>query len=345
MSENKKKREVSNKTFALFLGIGLVLLNIILIINVGYVARVFNFVPLYLFGMMSWTLFIYMLVDGVFLIVKREHLHFQNKVRVVGLVIGFVALSVLVSLMASNNLGKILFINTNEEKNHLAFFGGYNNTVWKNIFSISDGGYFHLAYLNLFSYSVGGGLFGYTLAGLLNTLFSGSQAASYIIASVTLFLAIALFFLPNLMDVIANRKEAPKKERKSDKPRKSVRSNESDIIREASYIEAKPVEEVRPQQQSQFISNPGYYQAQNMDAFSIARFHPSFDANEQQVNPETGKTVSNNQPQQETTTQKVEQAPVREEKVEQMDIFETSKPVYDEQVVTAQPIFEQEQIE
>ena len=115
MSENKKKREVSNKTFSMFLGIGLVLLSIILIINVGYVARVFAFVPLYLIGMMSWAIFVYTIVDGVFLVVKKEHIHFQNKVRVVGLVIGFIALSILVSLMASNNLGKVLFVSTIEE--------------------------------------------------------------------------------------------------------------------------------------------------------------------------------------------------------------------------------------
>lgn len=95
----KNSKKVSSiKSLYFFGGIFVCLFSVCLIMNVWYVARVFTFIPAYLFGMGSYAIYLFIYTIGMSLLFREKGVHFKKKLTIVGMILLFVAICVGLSL-------------------------------------------------------------------------------------------------------------------------------------------------------------------------------------------------------------------------------------------------------
>ena len=77
MAEEKKKFQVLKRHFTFFGGIALCLLAVVLILNVGYIARAIAFPFAFLFGLGSYVLYALLYAYGMFLFFREKGFKFK----------------------------------------------------------------------------------------------------------------------------------------------------------------------------------------------------------------------------------------------------------------------------
>ena len=288
---SKKKLEISKRSFTLFIGILLCLFSIMLILNVGYVARAISFPFLYVFGFGAYLLYLLFFINGFCLIFLDHPLLFRRKIRIPGLLFAFLGIIILITIIATKN--DPLLVLGSGGSNQRNFFNAFNDVVFKNI----NGGYFKEGFLDVFSSNhFGGGIFGYLLTALLNQL---GQVTGYIVSITLIVIGVLLILLPTVLLIVKTQMEkqglpvkedeelkGSKKPSPKKKPRRNNKNDDNritniDIISSASELDEE--DNHSNTSSSVFISsdspnnydNPSYYQSNG--TFIPARFITSMD--------------------------------------------------------------------
>ncbi len=204
MSNEKKKFETNHKYFSFFGGIAYSLIAVILVVNIGYFARVIAFPFLYLFGMCSYFIYILVYANGIFLLFKGTNMRIRP-IRIIGLVLFFLAALVLTTMFATN--GDIALSNVTGSDTPF-FITAYNNATINKLNNEVNGGYFNVGWINMFgqlsstsdsTFAFGGGFIGYFLTAALLLM---GDIGCVVIGVIVLIIGILLFFLPDLINLI-----------------------------------------------------------------------------------------------------------------------------------------------
>ena len=91
MSEENLK-PISKKQFAFFEGIALALFGIVLVLNMWYPARVLTLPFTYLFGVLSYVIYLFIYLEGMFLLFRSKGFKVKFNLRLVGIILTFIAL-------------------------------------------------------------------------------------------------------------------------------------------------------------------------------------------------------------------------------------------------------------
>lgn len=203
MNAQKKNIEKPYSSQLMFFGgIGLCLFSIILVMNVGAIARVFTFPFTYAFGICSYFIYGTIYIVGILLLFASNKLKIKHKIRIVGYVLSFLSLLILISQIYCSIDGVMLGVNNVvvDGVTTRYNFHDYFNTVTK-----IPSNYINESFVDMFvSYRFAGGYFGYALVGVLNE-FVG-VALTYIISCLILIVGIVLIFLPNIIAFYKDRK-------------------------------------------------------------------------------------------------------------------------------------------
>ena len=356
MGKKNSKFEVNNRLFAVTLGIGLFLLGVLMTINMGYVARTLTFVFVALFGMAAYLFFLFLIADGLCLIITGHQLKVGKAVRILGFILTFLALVILTTNIATK--GKVSMTGDSQ------FF-----KLYQSVYSNIQGGWYTKSYLDIIAKNpFGGGLFGYLLAGVLNQFVS--LAATYAISITALILGLGFTFMPEIILLVkiqidkssSREKDSKNKNKKSNSPSSMRRVNNIDIISEASNLDDEGTRTS--------VSSSSYNEPQNSglsfhnnfndsSSFRRAKFQPSdmIPINENSVQEKSVQPAELNtqfdrvQPQpvvEQPQPQPIVNAFVQEQPVEvpqrneQLSIFEeeNTQPI-NEQLVRAQPVYQE----
>ena len=159
MAEKSKKFIASKRHFTFFGGIAWCLLAVVLILNVGYVARAIAFPFAYLFGLGSYAIYIGVYAYGLFLFFREKGFKIRfNNFFLGGLIIFISALMIATLIVTRDNA---LTMST---------FASSYNSVLK---GIEEGKtYWNAKFINLFQGNAfGGGIIGYAIVGTFNSAF------------------------------------------------------------------------------------------------------------------------------------------------------------------------------
>ena len=347
MGKKHSKFEVNNRLFAVTIGIGFFLLGIVMTLNMGYVARTLTFVFVALFGMVAYLFFLFLIADGLCLVIKGHHLKVDKAVRIIGFILAFLAIVILTTNIATK--GKINMAGDTQ------FF-----KLYQKLFSSIDGGWYTKKYLDIIAtYPFGGGLLGYLLAGVLNQF--TSLAGTYAISISALIVGLGFIFMPEIILLVkiqidkANAKaKEPKGNKKSTSGTPSRRVNNIDIISDASNLDDEGTRNS--------VSSSSYNEPQSSglsfhnnfndsSSFRRAKFQPSdmMPINETSVEEKTNQPAPINtgferqpqafEPVDNFGAQEVVETPSRNE---QLSIFEEEnvEPI-NEQLVRTQPVYQE----
>ena len=246
MGEKKTIHHVNKKTVAFFLGVLLCLVSIILVVNVGYVARAIAFPFFYTFGITSYLIYLWFYIQGVSFLFRKKGIKVTLSWRTLGFILIFLGLSAITTLIfAKNSLPTMNFL---KEYNNVLFL---KQEGW----FASNGGYWNTLFINMFaSYPFGGGLLGYAIVGLLNT--GLKLAGCWAIAVIFCVIGLFLIFVKQLATLIQKNagKEKVKKPKKEKQVNQQVQPevevkptiayaqrNDRDMIKSASRLDDIPI--------------------------------------------------------------------------------------------------------
>ena len=186
----KQYKNVSTKGMLIMLGFFLVLLVFVLILDIGYIAKTLNFIPIYLFGYSTFALYLLMFSIGVYyvLLTKDKFVPFKWY-HVISFIIILMSIGGFASaLLASEPYDLSTFLN---QVNSL-FESYYNPYAVPFLFRNANA-------------SIGGGLFGYLYSGLFYSL--GLETAFILVITVFTFLiGLIIPFIPAIKKGVAKAK-------------------------------------------------------------------------------------------------------------------------------------------
>lgn len=239
----KKIRIVSNRTVAFFVGVFICLLGVVLIMNVGYPARGVAFPFFYLFGIISYLLYLLLYILGCSFIFRGKGIKFKFNLRFIGAILLLVAVISLTTLIQckDDGLNKDFF----NQYQYLLF--GRSEVEGVQTFTDSTGGYWKATFINMFGdYHFGGGLLGYAIIGSLLEYTSTALTYTIVILAIVLSLIFIFFHeiiwgVKKLIAFIKNKKASPKKEKPVKE--KHVRANEYEFSSENEYtsLDRRPI--------------------------------------------------------------------------------------------------------
>ena len=238
MQKEKKKFQIEKKHFSFFGGIAYCLFSVVLILNIGYVARFFAFPFIYLFGLGSYAIYIFVYIYGLILFFREKGFKIRpNNYFFGGLVIYISALMIATLIVRSTLKDASTLVMSN--------FSSEFNAVLKGI----DGGYWKSSFINLFQANpFGGGIIGYALVGLSNTVFK--TAGTWAISILVLLLGMFIIFFPTIRKIVlGNKAKAAKKAQEPRKDESMVIGNSDDIrpvSSDAIIASARSLEPVKP---------------------------------------------------------------------------------------------------
>ncbi len=333
----KKKFQINSKLENMIKGLTLCLISIILILNVGKVARTFAFVPLYLFGASYYILFALVFLYGLFRIIFRRKIKLKEANIIFSVPLFFLAMFFFLSVYDTPSFDSV----GNAINSYHASLNGYYTPVFFNPFNYY-GGFKH----GLLGLSLGAGINNNTVAIFLGIML--------------LVVSLLIFFMPLITSWIKNDK-------KKEKPLKLIQEVEKEekevvAIKEEepthSLIAPEPVEVKRgfESDQSPFINqNSGFSKPTMSLDDSHMSVHSQSDSREftPLVFSRQRKVEVMSAPISEPISTKVEIEPIQEETLEEQEevenLIETrpevvnevieEKPQIDESLVRAQPIF------
>ncbi len=333
----KKKFQINSKLENMIKGLTLCLISIILILNVGKVARTFAFVPLYLFGASYYILFALVFLYGLFRIIFRRKIKLKEANIIFSVPLFFLSMFFFLSVYDTPSFDSV----GNAINSYHASLNGYYTPVFFNPFNYY-GGFKH----GLLGLSLGAGINNNTVAIFLGIML--------------LVVSLLIFFMPLIISWIKNDK-------KKEKPLKLIQEEEKEekevvAIKEEepapSLIAPEPVEVKRgfESDQSPFINqNSGFSKPTMSLDDSHMSVHSQSDSREftPLVFSRQRKVEVMSAPISEPISTKVEIEPIQEETLEEQveveNLIETrpevvnevieEKPQIDESLVRAQPIF------
>ena len=252
MEKGKKPKIVKNEQLCFYGGVCLCLFAVILIMNIGAIARLLTCIPFYLFGNISYIIFIGIFAIGIYLLFKEKIFKFKLSYRVFAYILIFLAILMISTLFSikNNNFaigseeGQVTFKEAFKEYAWSTFNEGYIKTKEKpNIFSKN----------NVF----GGGYIGYLLTGLFIEKASKGLAITVIV--ILLLAGIAIITIPI---ILRKMKKAPAKEEKTTGNNYYYQSNNEPIrpikpVREMeNYDVVTPARELPINRESEIIGAP-----------------------------------------------------------------------------------------
>ena len=351
MSEKKAPKKINPRTVSFFIGVTICLFSVILIMNVGYFARFFALPFFYAFGLVSYAVYLLFYAIGLSYLFRGKGLKFKFTARFFGGVFVFLSLVLIATLIQCKSAMPTKgFVS---EYNHLVFdereITGYAN-VYK--------GYWKENFINMFGPSpFGGGIFGYMILGIMpSNLQSG---LGWAIAIISAILGVFLIFLKNIIGLVKKSKGSESKQKKTEAQQSSIsissnyRSNEREVIRNASRIDEGSSSDVRslgastahePVNYNQRMNNQpiNNVYAQQLYTGESAVFVPARfvrqGASPMEVNPQP-QIQQPVQPQPQTPEQALIQANQESTRYEQMSINFDEKPQLNEELLTAKPEF------
>ena len=333
----KKKFQINSKLENMIKGLTICLISIILILNVGKVARTFAFVPLYLFGASYYILFALVFLYGLFRIIFRRKIKLKEANIIFSVPLFFLSMFFFLSVYDTPSFDSVgTAINS-----YHASLNGYYTPVFFNPFNYY-GGFKH----GLLGLSLGAGINNNTVAVFLGIML--------------LVVSLLIFFMPLITSWIKNDK-------KKEKPLKLIQEEEKEekeVVAKKeeeptpSLIAPEPVEVKRgfESDQSPFINqNSGFSKPTMSLDDNHMSIHSQSDSREftPLVFSRQRKVEVMSAPISEPISTKVEIEPIQEEileeQVEVENLIETrpevvnevkeEKPQIDESLVRAQPIF------
>ena len=333
----KKKFQINSKLENMIKGLTLCLISIILILNVGKVARTFAFVPLYLFGASYYILFALVFLYGLFRIIFRRKIKLKEANIIFSVPLFFLAMFFFLSVYDTPSFDSV----GNAINSYHASLSGYYSPIFFNPFNYY-GGFKH----GLLGLSLGAGINNNTVAIFLGIML--------------LVVSLLIFFMPLITSWIKNdkKKEKPLKliqeEEKEEKEALTIKEEEPT----PSLIAPEPLEVKRgfESDQSPFINqNSGFSKPTMSLDDSHMSIHSQSDSREftPLVFSRQRKVEVMSAPISEPISTKVEIKPIPEENLEEQveveNLIETrpevvnevieEKPQIDESLVRAQPIF------
>ncbi len=333
----KKRLTINSKIENIVKGLTLCLISVILIINVGKVARTFAFVPLYLFGASYYIIFALIFLYGFLRIIFRRKIKLKEANIIFSLPLFFLSMFFFLSVYDA------------------PYYESVGTAI--NSYNASLSGYYSPVFFNPFNY-VGG--FKHGLLGLSLGVGINNNTVAIFLGIMLMVVSLLIFFMPLITSWIKNEKnkekpvklvvELPKE--KHIEPVVEAETNEP-----INLVSPEPVEVKRgfESDQSPFINqnsgfsrpmmslddNHGLIHSQN----DSREFTPLVFSRQRKVESSIAAPISK--------PVKVEPEPISEnfieEEVEVENLIETrpevvnevveEKPQIDESLVRAQPIF------
>ena len=355
----EKKPFVANKNhFYVFTGIFLCLLSIILVLNVGPVARVLSTPFTYTLGWVSYFLYLAINILGLRMIFVKKFFRLRFNSYFFASIILLVSILMIVSHFAIMNDpdvgGKIVALSSNGTDK----IGVMD--VYSNLFNKVNGGYMTAQTLPLFEYKFGAGISGHFLVAVFNGLF-GIVNGGIIFAVVLAVIAILIYFLPLILRLMGQTKEKKPANKQAEREEKETVSDISpqkqnqqrvkniDVVKHASEIDVDNYESeiMGAPKRSAGMSSPMFNQQINgtgsFDASGNGMFAPAkfINLDQQYVQPEAAQQPE--QSYQEPVMEEVSTAPQVEQdpKQEQLQLDFDAAPEYNEELVKAKPVFQE----
>ena len=345
----EKQPFVANKNhYFLFFGLFLCLLSIILCLNTGLITRYLSTPFTFLFGSLSYLLYLAINITGLRLIFFKKFFKIKFNIYLLATIVLLFAGALFYAHFTS--LSQTSYVALTDNDNGAISFAKY----YQNVFDSVDGGYYQVTSLALFYYRFASGLIGYFLLGASNQLFNNNNGG-LIIAIILASLAIILFFLPLILRLVGQSKQKPTKGDKEDKETISDISEVKpavqkirnlDVVKHASEIDPDNYESeiMGVPKRSATMSSPTFIQqdsgATNFSISDNGMFAPARykTDNGQYGNEETSNTIKDISL---SSEEEKEEEPISEAKSEQLELDFDNKPEIDNELVGAKPTFEE----
>ena len=362
MSNNKPIKKIKNSNFTFFGGIALCLFSVILILNVGYVARFFALPFTYLFGLGAYVFYIAIYSFGLYMFFKEKALKIKLKNYIFGGLVIFISVLMIATLIILNTSSVNVAIKPKDDS--VRNFAAYYKEVFDTIGKKADGthtGYWKTGFINLFvGNNFGGGFIGYFLVAACYQVMG--TAGSWVIAILIFLLGAFIIFFPYIKKIITSNKPqkkpveeeeeyyqrpAPAPQRVEPVQNKAKRVENLDVIAFASQLddiqeEPEPIQTNNPVNYPQngqiYVQNTSNTQSSHYGAgsnFVPARFSKFISK------PQVQEPVMNTigvQPAPVTTTPAPAPAPAPVIS-EQMKLNFDERQQINQELVTAQPEF------
>lgn len=331
MSE-KKKFNINSKSENMVKGLTLCLVSVILMINVGKVARTFAFAPIYLFGASAYVLFLLMFVYGLLRIILRRKVNLKEANIIFSLPLFFFAMFFFISVFdtpADIEVGDAVS----------AFNGNLSN-------------YYTPVTLNPFAEVSG---FRHGLLGLSLGVGIKNNTVAIFLGIMLLIVSLTIFFMPMITDWIKKDKTVkPVKKVKVEQETVSPKENDNPVL----APEPLEVKYGFENDQSPFINQNSGFSRPTMSLDDNRSVIHNSQSDSRDFTPLVFSRQRKVEVVNQTPTIKpiVEETPAEEEVEIEENLIESrpetinivkeeTKPVIDESLVKAQPIFLNDQVE
>ena len=194
MSE-KTKKPLSSKYICFLGGVALCLFSVILIMNIGTIARVFSFVSFFLFGIGQYFIYFYLYFLGFYLIIKDKGFKYKHKIKGFAWVLFFIGLIIFISALIANINGyNFIFIGSSDPDNLVYNFSDYFIGKLNDLNPV--GGYLNSDFIYMFdpSNSYAGGYLGLLLTSIINQYLG--ESFTFIISISLMLIALAILIVP-----------------------------------------------------------------------------------------------------------------------------------------------------
>ena len=355
----EKKPFIANKNhFYVFIGLFLCLFSVILVLNTGIVARVLSTPFTFLFGSLSYFLYIAINVLGLRLIFAKRGIKVRFNSYFLASLILFVSISMFFAHFASSlslNKQYIAFTTAAGPADKLSTINFFE--AYKKVFDGIEGGYLWTPSLMLFSHPFASGIIGYFLVGAFNALF-GIYNGGLIFAIVIAVIALFIYFLPLILKLMGQSKE--KKVAKVEEEKETVsdiapqKQNQQkvkniDVVKHAGEIDVDNYESEiigSPTNRSSAISSPTFIQqdsgANNFTISDNGMFVPAkFVTDNGQHNQEIPAQPVMEQPLDQVIPEETMDDDYNEVRREQLKLDFDAAPEINQELVQAKPVFEE----
>ena len=351
----EKKPFVANKNhFYIFFGLFLCLFSVVLCLNTYIVARVLSTPFTYVFGSLSYLLYLAVNLLGLRLIFVKKFLKIRFNIYVLASLILFVAASMFYAHFVLVNNGQFVTLITDTGKGTTSFIEAYHNIY--NFQTANGETYWNITFLSLFSHPFASGIIGYCLVGACNALF-GINNGGFIIAIVIAIVALLLYFLPLILKLVGQTKVKPEKNVKekdetisdtTEQKQNQQKVKNIDVVKHASEIDPDNYESeiMGVPKRSATMSSPTFVQADSgANNFSIsdngmfapAVFKTDNGQHNQDMQPVNAMQEVSLPAREQQVEQRVEAEPVRE----QLKLDFDAKPEINQELAQAKPVFEE----
>lgn len=273
--KTKLAKPVPRKKFTFFGGIFLCLISVIFIVNIGPVARFFTYLPSYLFGCVSFFIYIFIYILGLSFLIRDKGLKIKLNHIFFGFLLIFIAL--VVGTACGYNMSKFGYVSVND------FNRGFNVLDWFNTDKVS---LFTANRINLGEFDeeffLGGGVVGIFIVESLAKIKGMTGNVVIVISILVLVIGLVLLFMTKIRQFFASDKPAKEKQNKEQVSKKVVQNEP--VLETKDEIASTKVE----QSQINFEMPKGNLYIGG-GSFDIARFRRSSN------NIDTTKTISSAQ--------------------------------------------------